>query len=227
MVSPHIPDAEILRRLRDGEDSFVERKSFGDWKKDVVKTCVAFANSCSVEGTAGLLFIGVKDDGTIEASHPNLDSLQKTLEGELKEAYPPIPHNTRVVFASSERVLVVIVPGSAYGPHFAGPAYIRNGPITEAASREQFERVIDRRELKVREMLRCRNKLVTMYRIWAVPSNAVGRIAGEGSALVLDCDSFVVKLQVEGSDQYIAFPLESVVLSYDFRRNRRAVEVPQ
>jgi hypothetical protein len=35
-TSSSYSDAEITRRLKVAEDSFVERKSFGDWKKDAV-----------------------------------------------------------------------------------------------------------------------------------------------------------------------------------------------
>ena len=55
MASAFISDTEILERLRAGENSFVERKSFGYWKEDAVKTCVAFANSCPFEGPPRLL----------------------------------------------------------------------------------------------------------------------------------------------------------------------------
>ena len=111
-------DSEILRRLRAGEDSFVERKSFGDWKKDAVKTCVAFANSCPIEGEPRILCIGVRDDGTIEASTENLDTIQKTFERELGRAYPPIPYHTRIVSGHEGRFVAVIVPGSPQGRHF-------------------------------------------------------------------------------------------------------------
>src|ERR1700682_6395959 len=111
MASSFYSDAEILKRLKGGEDSWVERKSYGDWKKDAVKTAVAFANSCPFEAPPGLLCIGVRDDGTVETAQQDLDTLQKTLERELEEAYPQVPHHTRIVPAPEGKFIAVIIPG--------------------------------------------------------------------------------------------------------------------
>jgi predicted HTH transcriptional regulator len=227
MASSFYSDAEILKRVKVGEDSFVERKSFGDWKNDAVKTSVAFANSCPFEAPPGLLCIGVKDDGAVETSEQDLDRLQKTLERELEKAYPPVPHHTRIVPAPEGKFIAVIIPGSSQGPHFSGPAYVRTGPTTVKANEEQFERVIDRRERKVREILKWQNKRVKLVRIWAAPNNLSGRIAGEADVVVLDCNSFVVKLRVTGSDQPISFPLDHVVLGHDPQTGSITIEVPQ
>jgi predicted HTH transcriptional regulator len=226
MTTSFYSDVDILKRLGVEEDSFVERKSFGDWKDDAVKTCVAFANSCPFEGPPGLLCIGVRDNGAVESSQHNLDSLQKTLERELEHAYPPVPHHTRIVSAPEGQFVAVIIPGSSQGPHFSGPAYIRNGPTSVRANAEQFERVIDRRERKVREILKWKNKRVKLVRLWASPSNLSGRIAGQSDVIVLDCDSFVVKLMTTSSD-YVSFSLERVVIGHDPQTSSLTLEVPQ
>src|SRR5713226_7104368 len=72
---------ELLARMRRFEDHFVERKTAND-KKDWLKTIVAFANSTPAGSTA-VLFFGVTDAGEIEGQS-NLDSLQKTLNKELR-----------------------------------------------------------------------------------------------------------------------------------------------
>ncbi|HLV95949.1 MAG TPA: ATP-binding protein [Candidatus Acidoferrales bacterium] len=226
MATPFISDEEILKKLKAGEDSFVERKSFGDWKKDAVNTCVAFANSCPIEGAPGLLCIGVKNDGGIERSQIDLDTLQKTLERELEDAYPPIPHRTRVVSAHEGKFIAVVVPGSSQGPHFSGPAYVRSGPTNAKASKEQFERLVDRRERKVREILKWQNKAVKLVRLWAVPSNLVGRIAGNSYVTVIDCTALVVKVEMTGSG-FLFFPLDHVILGHDAQANCLTLEVPQ
>jgi predicted HTH transcriptional regulator len=60
-----LTDADLLGKLRNFEDTFVARKTVGD-SKDWLKTIVAFANSTPA-GYPSVLFIGAKDDGTIEA----------------------------------------------------------------------------------------------------------------------------------------------------------------
>jgi hypothetical protein len=54
-----LSDEDLARLRKSAENHFVERKSFGDWKKDVVKTLVAFANSLPI-GQPGFLFIGLR-----------------------------------------------------------------------------------------------------------------------------------------------------------------------
>jgi hypothetical protein len=173
-----------------------------------------------------LLCIGVKDDGTIEASEVDLDSLLKTFERELEVAYPRVPHYVRVVPSTEGKFVAVIIPGSPQGPHFSGPAYIRSGPTSVKASEEQFERIIDRRDRKVREILKWKNKRVKLVRLWAAPNNLSGRIAGQADVIIEDCNSFVVKLWSMG-DQHICLALEHIVLGHDPQTGCLTLEAPQ
>jgi predicted HTH transcriptional regulator len=61
---PQLTDADILMRLKNVEDSTVERKTTNDYR-DCLKTAVAFSNSLPIDDT-GLIFVGVKDDGTVQ-----------------------------------------------------------------------------------------------------------------------------------------------------------------
>ena len=116
-------DAELLARLRNFEDHFVERKTPGDDKYDWVKTAVAFANSAPVD-YACVLYIGVRNNGDIEERQANLDSLQKTFNKEMKFVYPPIAYLPRITESEGRQALAVIVLGSGSRPHFAGlPTY--------------------------------------------------------------------------------------------------------
>jgi predicted HTH transcriptional regulator len=82
----HLSDDDLLSRLTNTEDNFVERKRFSD-DREWLRTVVAFANSCPI-GYPGVLFIGVYDNGTVEQPGKpiNLDSLQKTLTERCNEA---------------------------------------------------------------------------------------------------------------------------------------------
>src|SRR5579883_80566 len=132
-----ISNADILARLQSPEDSLVEKKTFGD-TKDLLKTCVAFANSCAVDGTPGILCYGTQDDGTIEDLQRSLVSYEKTVRDKLSGIYPSIKYEIRVIPKDGKSLLAVIVPGSATGPHFAGPAYVRQGASSVRASEELF-----------------------------------------------------------------------------------------
>lgn len=76
--SLRLDDDDIVRLRRSSEDHFVERKSFGDWKNDAVRTVVAFANSLPI-GQAGYFFIGVKDNGEVERTNHTWIRFKKPL----------------------------------------------------------------------------------------------------------------------------------------------------
>jgi predicted HTH transcriptional regulator len=85
----NLGDEDLLLRLTATEDSFVERKTWAD-SSDWLKTAVAFANSCPI-GYPGVLFIGVRNDGTPEGikQGQNLETSQKKLTDKIKEACHP------------------------------------------------------------------------------------------------------------------------------------------
>lgn len=101
-------DEELLSRLKNFEDNFVERKRIGDSKDEWLQAAVAFANSVPI-GYPAILFIGVKNKGEIEGG-ANLDTLQQTLSKVIDEAYPPIYYTTRIVRQDGKQCLAVIIP---------------------------------------------------------------------------------------------------------------------
>jgi hypothetical protein len=220
-----VSDDQILQRFRSPEDNFVERKSLRD-AKDILKTCVAFANTCEIEGPPGILFYPVREDGIIE-DIGNPDSVQKTVRDKLSVAYPPVAYKTRVVSSNGKNVLAVIVPGSAIGPHFSGPAYVREGSSTVPASDELFPRLIDRRERKVREILKWQGQRILMRRYVMHPAPTQQRNPWAFSdARVVDCTAEWLQLDVSGP---ISFPLDDVKLLGRSLQppNLLQIEVPQ
>ena len=88
---------DILQRLDNPEDGFVERKLEGVSSEDTRKTLVAFANLVR-EGEEGILFIGVSDVGELKGVS-NTDGLQKTIgqasrESLLSPYFANIPSDT-------------------------------------------------------------------------------------------------------------------------------------
>ena len=158
-----IRDEDILLKLTNFEDNFVERKTVGEIKRDALRTVVAFANSTPI-GFPAILFIGVRDDGTIEGTS-NLDSAQKSLAELLANAYPPIYYLTKILQQNGKQFLALLIPGSEARPHFAGQSYIRKGSQTFTASDEQFNELIASRSDKAREILKWKGKAITRHRI--------------------------------------------------------------
>ena len=133
-----LTDEELGLRIIATEDSFVERKTAGDNKR-WIPALVAFANSAPI-GFPCVLFIGAKDDGTLEAN-VGVESLQKSFSEKAGEVFPPIPYSCKVFRRESRECLAVIVGGSSDRPHYAGLPYIRLG--TESRKAMRIGRALD------------------------------------------------------------------------------------
>lgn len=205
---------DILFKLKNPEDNFVERKTHSD-SKDWLKTVVAFANSVPHD-EFGILFIGVRNDGSLENA-VDWDSVQKTLNQKLANAYPPIGYSCQVIQKQGKECLAVIVPGSPKRPHFAGPAYVRVGSETKNASDEEYGRLIAERHSKAYALLHAKGgRLKVKFQkepddYWALGVDAV-RAYWE----VEHCDQFTVTLSAIGRGYTIRIPLTRVEISrYD------------
>lgn len=216
-----LTDEELLLRLDSIEDNFVERKSSGD-SRDWLKTAVAFANSVPV-GYPAVLFIGVKDDGSIEET-VNLDSLQKTLNSKLADAYPPIYYTPKIVERAGRQCLAVIIPGSQERPHFAGQSYVRVGSQTRKASEGEFSKLIVERNSKAYEILKWKDKTITVDILNIEQVRAYGRVASSQERTIIDCNQFYVTLQFRDSSVE-SIPLRRIELSFDHNASRLKLEV--
>jgi len=148
---------DLIVRLREHEDSFVERKLEGG---DFRRTIVAFANSVPVEREA-VLYIGVGNKGEI-IGITNPDSLQKKIRKIcLDECYPPIHFTTEILRIDDKQILAVIIPPSSNKPHFSGPAFIRQGSESISASPDLFNDLVTSRNSKCYEILRYKNQIIT------------------------------------------------------------------
>jgi Putative DNA-binding domain len=191
-----LSDQDLLRRLRNFEDFFVERKTSSD-KRDWLPTAVAFANSAPIDYPA-VLFVGVRNNGTIEEG-ANLDSLQRTFSQLIGEAYPPVATFSKVLEEAGKQFLAIIVPGSPNRPHFAGHSFVRVGSETRKASELQFAELIAQRNNKVRELLKWKNKTVYVRFYDRIPFAGFGFERGGGDVFNLeDCNQFYVTLSREG-----------------------------
>jgi hypothetical protein len=218
-----LSERELLARLRNVEDPFVERKVDGDLK-DCLKTAVAFANTLP-NGVPGVLFIPVKNDGTVKTGI-DLDSLQRKISEKLAEAYPPLKYFQRIIEAEGTPLIAVIVPGSSERPHFGGPAFVRDGSKTIQASAEQFERLIARRQSIVEELQKWVAKTVS-YMIVRSPNMVGPRIHNRYEATVIECTQWYLTLEFQdnAARKRESFALRRVLLSFDQRRSRLSVEI--
>jgi predicted HTH transcriptional regulator len=214
-----LTDADLLARMRNFENHLVERKAAKD-EKDWKKTAVAFANSAPI-GVPAVLFIGVRDSGEIETPQSNLDELQKKFNRHMEKVYPRIAYVPKTITDNGRQALAIIIPGSELRPHFAGLSYVRRGSETIESSAEQFEELIASRTAKSREILKWKDKAVTLNLLNVEHAmHALGRLARSTEAIIKDCNPFYVTLQEQGS-----FPLTRVDICFDQERSRLAIEV--
>ncbi len=213
-----LSDEDLLLRLANTEDSFIERKRFSD-DREWLRTVVAFANSCPT-GYPGVLFIGVYDNGAPEQPKTpvNLDRLQKTLSERLNDAWPPIYSMTKIMRKDGQEFLAVLVPGSPVKPHFAGHSYVRMGPETKKASEFQYSEMLAQRQSKPYEILKWKERDVSIEQTY------VGRTTKYPSvAKVVGCNGFYVTL-LRGQN-FVSFPLSRIDISYDDVEDRLKLEI--
>jgi Putative DNA-binding domain len=211
---------DLIRLLHSTEHSFVERKTVAD-QRDWVKTMVGFANTLDTVAT-GVLFIGATDNGQIQTTDTNLDKLQKTFSDKAAMIYPAMPYTTQIVTEDGRECLAILVNGSHFRPHFAGPPYLRDGSQTIVPSGGvQFDRLISARESKAFEIQRWIGKQVTLRLFSRKDQDA--RQMGEGpekksTVVVVDCNQFYVTLKFQPQDyKGIAWspPLGKIEIAFD------------
>jgi hypothetical protein len=215
-----LTDHDILLRLTSGEDSTVERKTASDYN-DCRKTAVAFSNSLPVDDP-GIIFVGVYDDGRVQDGN-NVESLQKKVSERISRIYPPIFAQFKVMEKEGKEFLAVIVRGSPKRPHFAGPAYVRDGSESVEASDKQFAELISQRNSMAYALLKWKGKYITL-------DSQNQRIAIPGyrpRCMVLDCNQFFLTLQGPNSKHVYTFPLSEINLAFDHNQNRLEIRIKQ
>jgi len=218
-----MPNQDLMNRLDNAEDNFVERKPGNPKRDDIRKTAVAFANSLP-DGRTGVLFIGIRNDGRIEGV-PNPDKLQKTVREVCEQdCYPPISFATEVLNTPDRPVLAVVVTSSSNKPHFAGPAYVRRGSESVAASPEVFDALVHSRNSKCAAVLKLKGQVVSVLSLrhkLEVARHVAGSGYREGAECqVLAADAHTVRFQILGSGRMVTEPLEHVKVSYDEEKHR-------
>lgn len=211
-----VSDEDLLSKLTDIEDNFIERKTISNNRGWLI-SAVAFANSCPI-GYPGVLFIGVNDDGTIEKQEkpPKFEDFQKSVSKRINDAWPPIFHFIKILKKEDSQFLAVVIPGSQFRPHFSGPAYVRVGPESREASEEQYDELIAQRSGKFRALQKLIGKLVYWQQFSPVAGNANGT--------VVDCNQFFLTVD-NGEGSKRCFPLDWITISFDPANERHVLYI--
>jgi predicted HTH transcriptional regulator len=220
------------------EDNLLERKTESDLK-DLLKTLVAFANSVKPGHTATIL-VGEKDDGTVQGVK-NPDSIQKTVRETCDKIYPPILWRAKFYEKDGKPCVQVEVEYDGETPHFGGAAWVRRGSESLVATDEVFQRLIDYRSDKVRELAKWLDREVTISGDKGILKQVIGqddkfvvynssspksvhpRWPRETDAILRVVNRFWATFEVQ--EQRKSEPLEKLVLSWDDARDRLRILV--
>jgi hypothetical protein len=203
------------------EDCLLERKTESDLK-DLRKTLVAFANSVKPEHKAVIL-IGEKDDGTIQGVK-SPDNIQKKVRETCDEIYPPILWKSKVYEKEEMHCVRVDIEYDGETPHFGGSSWVRKGSETIKASDEVFQKLIELRLGKVRELEKWIDKTITIApdpQAMAVPhflQNLPVRKRFESK--LLGINNFWATFLREDRTNNMSMPLEKIILNWDDKHNR-------
>lgn len=206
----------LFARLRAGEDTLTEIKTTPH-ESDVRRALVALANSATPE-RPGVLFLGARQDGTAVGLN-NATAVGEKVATWANECYPPITFECVTLTSDGRDIVAVIVTASTERPHFAGPAYVRDGPKTVKASPAIYVDLIASRNTKAGAILRHKGKTVTViYR--RVATNMGITIGGSEDCRIESCSAHSVEVRYLGSGRLVSFPLDRVVISADPEHQR-------
>ena len=213
----------LIDRLHDHEDGFVERKLEAAGSSEFKKTIVAFANSLPPT-RKGVLFIGVTDKGQIQGVE-NSDRLQRTLRRLAEtECYPPILLNLEALNHEEKVIVAAEVDYSARRPHFTGPAYVRRGSESVAATREVYEALLLSQNDKRRHLLDRRHMTWTVEYINKKPGGALplndSKAHSTVEANIEEVSAFFVRFRRIGSGTVSTEILQDVHISWDDQNHR-------
>lgn len=221
LIARMTPQA-LLERLKNNEDGFTERKTEAAKPSEFRQTLVAFANSVP-DGQVAVLFIGVADGGKAMGV-TNSDSLQKKLrEIAEKECYPSIKYQSQVFTVDGKSVVAVLIEASPERPHFAGPAFVRRGSESVAASKDVYEELIASRNTKAGQILRNKDQLITFRQI-DLDQWSRHKVRYEIECRIETCNAQVAYLHDVGSGRHFAVSLEVVRINTDQSKRRLMIE---
>ena len=201
------------------EDNLLERKVESDLK-DLLKTLVAFSNSVRPGHTAVIL-IGEANDGSVKGVK-DPDSIQRTVRDRCETIYPPILWRSTVYEKEKKVCVRVEIEYDGETPHFGGKAWIRKGSVTQEATDETFQRLVDYRSSKVRELAKWQEKVIfiepdtaqTMDERIGEARQVIPRFQKGREVVLVSVNRFWARFKA-GDGSHFSEPLDKLTLSWD------------
>lgn len=142
-----VTNQELEHLLHDLESDQVERKASASDRSKIRRTICAFANDLPGHGQPGVIFIGVKDDGSCSNLRIT-DELLKTLSNMRSDGNilpPPTMVVQKRILNGCELVVISVEPSDSPPVRYQGRVWIRVGPRLDIATSEDERRLAERR----------------------------------------------------------------------------------
>lgn len=143
-------DAELEALLEDGESDRVERKASATDKDRIREAICALANDLPGHGKPGVIFVGVRDDGSC-AGLPITDELLREL-ADLRSDGNIVPFPAMEVqrrrLRGCDVAVVIVHPSLAPPVRCRGRVWVRVGPRRAVATAEEERRLVERRRAR-------------------------------------------------------------------------------
>lgn len=139
-------DEELAGMLADLESELVERKRSAADRSAIHRTICAFANDLAGHGRAGVILVGVEDDGRCAGTDISDDLLTTLAQMRCDGSIQPLPTVTveKRTITDCTLAVVTVAPALDTPVRYQGRAYVRVGPTVQPASPED-ERVLTER----------------------------------------------------------------------------------
>ncbi len=140
-------DEELAEMLKDSESQLVERKRSGADRSGIRKNICAFSNDLPGTGKAGVIFIGIEDDGHC-AAIPIDDELLRSLAQMRSDGnILPLPSLTveKKLFDACQIAVIQVEPAANPPVRYQGRVWVKVGPTVQAATAEEEQRLVERR----------------------------------------------------------------------------------
>ena len=142
-----LTDDELEQLLADPETDRVERKESASDGGRIRQAICAFANDMPGHHRPGVVFVGVRDDGSCANLSITDQLLLKLADMRSDGNILPLPAMTvqKRTLRGCELAVIVVEPSLSPPVRFDGRIWIRVGPRRATASEEEERRLIERR----------------------------------------------------------------------------------
>jgi len=142
-------DKELIRMMEEGESERVEFKEemTGDAAQAIRKAICAFANDLPGHGNPGVVFVGVKDDGTVSGVQvtDRLLSQLADMKTDGNIVPPPSLSVEKRALQGKEVAVVTVQPSNSPPVRYKGAAHIRTGSRQGIATIQDEVRLREKR----------------------------------------------------------------------------------